>query len=59
MKFIDVEKDYLKDLYLRHKGNIFEMVKESGLSRATIYRKLELYFGEFRLQIKETKWKKY
>ena len=55
MKFIDVEKDYLKDLYLRHKGNIFEMVKESGLSRATIYRKLELYFGEFRLQIKETK----
>lgn len=55
MTFDELEKEYFKNLYSRNKGNITDMQKESGLSRATIYRKMQKYFDDFRYNLKETK----
>ena len=55
MKFDEFEKAYWKDLYLKSKGDVELMVKESGISRSTIYRKMKMYFSDFRYHLKETK----
>jgi len=53
--FEEFEKEYLTILYVVNKGNIFHMVKQSQISRATIYRKLIHYFGDFRKALNDTK----
>ena len=50
--FSEVEKNYFMQLYKNSDGNIFQMHKISELSRATIYRKLKIHFGNFRKELK-------
>ncbi len=35
-----MEKEYIRDLYRHHSGHIISMAKTSGISRATLYRKV-------------------
>ncbi len=38
-----VEKEYIKELVAKVKGDINKAAKLSGIARATIYRKLRIY----------------
>lgn len=43
VKHDDFERIYFEELYLNNKGNSLAMSRESGLSRATVFRKIVKY----------------
>ncbi|OFX86035.1 MAG: sigma-54-dependent Fis family transcriptional regulator [Bacteroidetes bacterium GWF2_33_16] len=39
----DIEKETIKEALLKHKGNIFKTAEELGITRKTLYNKIEKY----------------